>query len=246
MLPPQPFLGFSEPFSSLSHFAGAGLCLAFSLPLWKSAKGHFGHRFAIGVFSFAAVFLLVMSGVYHLLPNGTVGKMVLQRLDHAAIFVLIAGTFTPLHGILFRGILRWLPLIIIWSIAVVGITLKTIFFSQIPEFVSLGTYLGMGWLGLISGFFVYSQWGFGLVVPLLEGAVLYSVGSMFEFFKGPTLITGVIGPHELFHVAVLLGIAYHWKFVRAVALKASCAMTVGVNKESYNSIIDSGLSSGQI
>jgi len=218
------FLVFYEPFSSLSHFVGALVCLIFSVPLWRSAKGHFGHRLAIGVFCFASVFLLIMSGVYHLLPEGTTGRMVLQRLDHAAIFLMIAGTFTPLHSILFRGVLRWLPLVVIWTIAITGITLKTIFFSQIPETLSLGTYLGMGWLGLISVVFICIHWGFGLAAPLLKGSVAYSIGSLFEFLKGPIVISGVIGPHELFHLAVLVGIAYHWKFIRKVAMEASPKM----------------------
>lgn len=220
-MPTLPFLGLSEPFCSLSHFIGAALCIVFSSPLWRSAKGHFGHRLAIGIFCFACVFLLTMSGVYHLLPSGGTAKMVLQRLDHAAIFVLIAGTFTPLHAILFKGRLRWIPLTTIWSIAIVGIIFKTIFFSQVPEYMGVAAYLGMGWLGIISGIYVYLQWGFSLVVPLLEGAIVYSAGSLFEFLKGPVVITGVIGPHELFHLTVLIGIAYHWKFVRDIALRTS-------------------------
>jgi channel protein (hemolysin III family) len=223
------FLGFSEPFSSLSHFIGAIVCLILSIPMWRSAKGHFGHRLAIGVFCFATIFLLSMSGVYHLLPPGSSGKIVLQRLDHAAIFVMIAGTFTPLHSILFRGVLRWLPLVVIWTIAVVGIIMKTIFFSEISEFVGVGTYLGMGWLGMISAVFICIHWGFGLAAPLIKGAIAYSIGTVFEFLKGPTLISGVIGPHELFHIAVLMGITYHWKFIRSVALQASCLKSQRLN-----------------
>lgn len=222
-MPTLPFLGLSEPVSSLSHFVGAAVCIVFTQPLWRSAKGHFGHRLAIGIFCFASVFLLSMSGVYHLLPNGGRAKLVLQRLDHAAIFVLIAGTFTPLHAILFNGRLRWIPLATIWSLAVVGIVFKTIFFSEMPEYLGVAAYLGMGWLGIISGIYVYFQWGFALVVPLLQGAIIYTTGSLFEFIKEPVIITGVVGPHELFHLAVLIGIAYHWKFVRDLALKASCA-----------------------
>jgi len=219
-MPTHPFLGFSEPFSSLSHFLGAGLCAVFSIPLWRSARGHFAHRLAIGIFCFASMLLLSMSGVYHLLPAGSAGKAVLQRLDHAAIFVLIAGTFTPLHAILFRGALRWIPLALIWTIAVAGIILKTAFFSQIPEFISIGTYLGMGWLGAFSGILIYWRWGFNVVLPLFEGAMVYTIGSIFEFLKQPVIISGVLGPHELFHVTVLFGIAYHWKFVHHIALSS--------------------------
>lgn len=216
-MPSYPFFGLTEPFSSLSHFAGAVVCLISALPLWRSAKGSPAHRWAVGIFSFSCVFLLIISGVYHLLPYGGAARDVLQRLDHAAIFVLIAGTFTPVHTILFRGIWRWGPLVTIWSIAVVGIVLKTVYFTQIPEAVSISTYLGMGWLGIFSAVLIWSQWGFPVVEPLISGALIYSLGTVFEFLKKPILIESVIGPHELFHVAVLIALACHWRFIRKIA-----------------------------
>jgi len=221
----HPFFGLSEPFCSLSHFLGAVICLLLTLPIWRSAKGHFGHRIAIGVFCFSSVLLLTTSGVYHLLPPDTLGKAVFQKLDHAAIFILIAGTFTPMHSILFRGVRRWLPLALIWSIAAAGITIKTIYFAQVTETLSLGVYLGMGWLGIISGFLIYSQSGFSLIGPLLSGALSYTFGCFMEFTKSPVILPGIIASHELFHVAVLIGIAYHWKFVRAVALQSDFRVT---------------------
>src|SRR5207237_1413813 len=80
--------------------------------LLRHGRGHPGRLFCLGVFAFATVLQLSMSGVYHLLGEGA-GRVVLQRLDHAAIFVLIAGTNTPLYGVLFRGPDRWLPLLFV-------------------------------------------------------------------------------------------------------------------------------------
>lgn len=216
-MPSYPLFGFSEPFSSLSHFAGAIVCLASALPLWRSAQGNTAHRAAVAVFSFSCVLLLVMSAVYHLLPPGSSARNVLQRLDHAAIFVLIAGTFTPVHTILFRGVWRWGPLVTIWSITVLGIILKTVYFTQISENVGISTYLGVGWLGLFSAGLIWSQWGFWFVEPLIRGALFYSLGTIFEFLNEPIIIQSVIGPHELFHIAVLAGLACHWRFIRSIA-----------------------------
>lgn len=158
-----------------------------------------------------------MSGVYHLLPHESSGRHVLQYLDHAAIFVLIAGTITPVHAILFRGPWRWAPLLVIWMIATVGITLKMIYFSDIPENLGTAIYLLMGWLGIVSMILVWSRWGFGIVQPLIRGAFLYTFGAGFEFLKAPVILPGVLGPHELFHFAVLGGITYHWAFVRRIS-----------------------------
>ena len=215
------FLGFSEPFSSISHFLGAIVCLFYFRPLWRTARGHLGHRIAVAIFCGATVLLLLLSGLFHLLPNGTSAKILFQRLDHAAIFILIAGTFTPLHSILFRGRLRWIPLVVIWTIAIAGIVLKEVFFSQIPELLSVSIYIGMGWLGIFSAFFIYLHWGFNLVVPLLKGALAYSLGSIIDLLHKPILLPGIFGPHELFHIAVLIGVTYHWKFIHEVALSAS-------------------------
>jgi channel protein (hemolysin III family) len=166
---------------------------------------------ALGVFAFSCIFLFTMSGVYHLLGQGD-RRAVLQRLDHAAIFVLIAGTFTPAHSILFRGVGRWVPLLLIWSAAATGITLKTIFFTDVPEWLGLTLYLTLGWLGAASGVAIWLRHGTQFLGPLTWGAIAYTAGGALEFFRWPVLIPGVVGPHELFHLAVLVGAGLHWRF----------------------------------
>ena len=79
-------------------------------------------------------------------------------------------------------------------------------------------YLGMGWLGFATGGLAWSQRGFSFILPLLSGSLVYSSGTVFEFLNQPVVIDGVLGPHELFHIAVLFGIAAHWKFVRSLIL----------------------------
>jgi len=154
-----------------------------------------------------------MSGVFHLLEPNTTGRDVLQRLDHAGIFLLIAGTFTPIHGIMFTGWWRWGMLLPIWAIAITGLTLKTIFFDGFPEVFGLSMYLGLGWLGVISAVVVKRRFGFNMIKPLIYGAIAYSSGAVTEFLRTPILIPGIIGPHELFHIAVLFGLGFHFYFV---------------------------------
>src|SRR5262249_33751051 len=161
--------------------------------------------------------LLSMSGVYHLLSPGGAGRVVLRRLDHGAIFVLIAGTFTPLHVILFRGWWRFGPLLLIWAAAITGVTLKSIFFDEMAEGVGLLCYRGRGWRGGASGFGLCPAHGLPFIRPLLWGGLAYSAGGVLEFLGWPVLIPGVLGPHELFHVGVLAGAGLHWKFVSQFA-----------------------------
>jgi channel protein (hemolysin III family) len=208
-----PIPGFGDPFSALTHLAGAAAFACLSPFLLLKGRGDSWRITSLGVFALSTVLLLSLSGTYHLLSHGTVGRAVLQRLDHDAIFVLIAGTFTPVHCILFRGVWRWAPLLVLWGAAAAGIALTSVFFNDTPEWLGLLLYLGMGWLGVVSGAELWRRHGGRFLRPLALGGVAYTAGAVLEFLRWPVAIAGVIGPHELFHVFVLVGAALHWRFV---------------------------------
>jgi channel protein (hemolysin III family) len=214
---PLPIPGFSDPFSSLTHLAGAGVFAVLAVPLVMRGRGHAGRMTALAIFAFAVVAQLALSGVFHLLAPDTTGRAVLKRLDHAAIFVLIAATFTPVHAILFRGPWRWGMLSGIWTAAVTGLTLKTVFFDSLPEWLGLALYLGLGWMGGLSMFALARRYGLRFIRLLVAGGVAYTVGAVIDFAGAPPLIPGVIAGHELFHVAVLAGVSLHWAFIRGFA-----------------------------
>ena len=213
---------FADPFSSLSHLIGAGVFAVLSVPLvrkgirarhedgWRPGVGHLA---ALVIFAVSAVLLLTMSGVFHLLGPAGAGRAVMQRLDHAAIFVLIAGTFTPTHAILFRGVWRWGMLAFVWTLAAVGVTLKSIYFRDVPQTVGLVVYIGMGWIGLVSMILIARRYGWRVVMPLVLGGLAYTAGAIVDGLGAPVLMRGVIGSHELFHIAVLTGLSLHWWFV---------------------------------
>jgi channel protein (hemolysin III family) len=128
---PNPIIGFADPVSSWSHLLAAGVSLIGTGVLWAKGRGNVARVASLTVFSFALVFLFSMSGVFHLLPRGTVARDVLQRLDHAGIWTLIAATFAPIHIILFRGHRRWLVLLIVWAAAITGLVLEIVFFEDV-------------------------------------------------------------------------------------------------------------------
>lgn len=205
--------GFTDPFNSISHLIGALIFLYLGIKLIHRARDHRGRALAVSVFIFSVVFLLSMSSMFHLLEHENPARAVLQRLDHAAIFGLIAGTFTPVHIILFKGFSRWGILSFIWILAITGIVLKTVFFHELAEWLGLMFYLGLGWVGILSAYLTHRLHNFKILEPLILGALAYSAGAVLEFLGLPVIIPGVFGPHEIFHVAVLLGITWHWKFV---------------------------------
>ena len=214
---PYPIPGFSDPFSSISHLFGAVIVGVLSFYLLRNERKDFWVFLSLGIFSFASIFMLSMSGVYHLLSPEGMGRMVLQRLDHSAIIILIVGTMTPIHQILFRGIMRWGWLILIWLIAITFLILKNIFFSSFPEWLGLLLFLSLGWGGVVTVGILWYQRDLSFIKPLIYGGITYTAGAILEFLQQPVLIPGVIGPHELFHVAVLIGLSLHWYFIYSIS-----------------------------
>jgi channel protein (hemolysin III family) len=209
--------GFSDPVSAMTHLLGAAVFAVVGFFLVRRGRradspGWNWHMTALSVFVFAAVAQLGVSGAYHILQPGLLPRLVLQRIDHTAIFVLIAASFVPVHVILFKGWRRWLILLILVSLAAIGITFKFLYFAGLPEIAGLAFYIAMGWVGAYSGYALYRRYGWAFIRPLVWGGIAYTLGGAIEFLRWPVLIEGVVGPHELFHLAVLAGLGFHFRF----------------------------------
>lgn len=206
-------LGFEEPISSWTHLLGAFLVLFLTVKLFF--KNGAGRRYptAVLIYSISCIFLLSMSGVYHLLERETTARYVLRILDHAGIFLLIAGTLIAVHEVLFSGLMKWGVIIVASVIAAVGITLGSIFFNSISAYLTHTIYLAFGWLGLVSIIGIYRLKKDIYIRYLVYGGLAYTIGAVIDLIQLPILITGVLGAHELFHFAVLMGVFFHWKFL---------------------------------
>ncbi|HMO87242.1 MAG TPA: hemolysin III family protein, partial [Lacipirellulaceae bacterium] len=121
------------------------------------------------------------------------------------------------HIILFRGWGRWGMLALVWGFAATAITLKTMYFTSMPDGLGLALYLGMGWLGVYSGTSIWRRFGRRYMEPILLGGLAYSIGAVLEFSRWPVVWPGVIQWHEVFHLAVLVGLGFHWAFVYGIA-----------------------------
>lgn len=212
-----PISGFADPFSSLSHLFGAAVFGVLSIPMLVRARGDSQRLASVAIFCAGAISLLAVSGLYHLLDPQGAARAVLQRLDHAFIFVLIAASFTPIHVILFQGWGKWGILILVWCYAVVAIVLKMVFFNNLPPLWGLALYLMMGWIGLVPGLALWRRYGFQFIKPMLFGGIAYTLGGALEALQWPVIVSGVIQWHECFHVAVLVGLAFHWGFIYDIA-----------------------------
>ena len=207
------FLGLHDPVSAWLHLLAAFVFLIAGVSLVYKGRGSKLRVASLILYSFSLIFLFSMSGVFHLLPYETTGRGVLQILDHAAIWILIAGTFVPIHTLMFRGPKRWGVLLLVWLITIPGVTLTAVFFSTMPEWLSLTFYLGLGWIGLLTAYFVISEYDSYEARYIFYGGIAYSVGAVLEFLRWPNPIESIFEVHDIFHIFVIIGAAYHWRFV---------------------------------
>ncbi|HOY49897.1 MAG TPA: hemolysin III family protein [Flavobacteriales bacterium] len=205
-------LGFYQPISSWTHLLGALITLCTGAILIRRGWGNQIRVGSLIVFMIGIILMFTMSGVYHALEPG-LGRQVFRRLDYAAIFVMIAGTATPIHVIMFRGWWRWGMLIYLWVVAIVGLLLTVILIDQIPEWATLSVFMALGWTALASILKAGRLYGFMAIRLALLGGLFYSIGAAIDFLRWPELVPGFIGSHEIFHVFVMLGAAAHWKLI---------------------------------
>lgn len=215
---PTPFLGIADPISSLLHLGGAVVFAVLGVGLVRRARENGLSVAAIAIYVVGVLFVLTISGTFHALTRETTVRYVFRVLDHAGIFFLIAATFTPVHVLQFRGFMRWGMLGLIWTAAVTAIVVKSIWFDAIPKSVGTSLYLGLGWVGLISALGLYRMVGIRPLAPLIGGALAYTLGAILEFVDAPTLVSGILGAHEIFHAFVLVGVALHWEYIRRVVV----------------------------
>ena len=117
---PTPLLGIADPVSSILHLGGAVVFAILGFGLLQHARGSYLRVAAIGVYWTGVLFALTVSGVFHLVTRGTDVRNMLQIVDHAAIFFLIAASYTPIHVIQFTGYMRWGILALVWTAALAG------------------------------------------------------------------------------------------------------------------------------
>jgi channel protein (hemolysin III family) len=208
--------GFFEPIASLSHLAAAAVGVVGAFPLLRHGRGSRGRFFAVLVYAVSVVALLTISGTYHSLRGGGHARHIWRRMDYSVIWLLIAGTFTAIHGVLHRGRWRSWMLGAVWTLATAGCVLQSFRFDLFTGPAGLLLYLGLGWVGVLSIIKISRELGFFTVWPIWCAGLVYTAGAVLEAKHLPTIISGSIGPHEVFHFAVITGIALHWMFIRRV------------------------------
>ncbi len=194
-----------EIVNAISHGLGFLLAVA-SLPILVVFSGRHGvHSSLVGavVFSLTAMLLYGASALYHALPRGR-AKQLLQRLDHAAIFVFIAGSYTPFVLGPLQGPWGWSLFAVVWTVAVIGVTAKVLNRLQHPLW-STGLYVAMGWVALVAVVPMVERIAPAGLAWLVAGGVAYTVGALVFL-----LDNRVRYAHGVWHLFVLAGSVCHF------------------------------------
>ena len=190
--------------NSVSHGVGFLATVASAPVLVLSAVRHGGVARIVGASVFAAtmVLLYLTSTLYHALPRNR-AKRVFQVLDHAAIFLMIAGTYTPFTLGVLRGTWGWTLFGLVWSLALAGVVLTAVGGVRYPK-LTTGLYLAMGWLILIAAKPLWLRMPSEGLLWLLAGGIAYTVGVVFYAAKR------VRYSHFIWHLFVIAGTACHF------------------------------------
>lgn len=202
-----------EPGSAITHYIGMLLSIVAAAPLLVKAS-YSSIPFAVtamGVFIIAMVLLYTASTVYHALNVKDRVLKVFRKLDHMMIFVLIAGTYTPICLMVLGGTIGTIMLGVIWGIAVVGMLLKA-FWVTCPKWFSSVIYIAMGWVCVLVFPILLDKLSIVAFIWLLAGGVLYTLGGIIYALKLKAF-NGAhknFGSHEIFHLFVMAGSFCHF------------------------------------
>ena len=201
-----------DPLSALTHFIGFLAVIPVFICLLELAETKL-QQISFIVFGFSLLLLYGASTIYHTLKLSAEKTALLRRIDHMMIFVLIAGTYTPVCLVPLAGKWGTILLSAIWVIAVAGVFMK-IFWMGAPRWLSTMIYVVMGWLSITAFFPLLRTVGWGGFGMLLGGGIAYTVGALIYALKKPNLaILKSFGFHEIFHVFVMIGSAFHIAFM---------------------------------
>ena len=202
-----------DPGSAITHGIAMLLAIAGAMPLlFKATRGTDTlHITALSIFILTMILLYAASTIYHSIDSTEKVNRRLRKMDHMMIFIMIAGSYTPICLIALHNRTGYILCALVWAIAILGIVLKG-FWIGCPKWVSSVLYIGMGWLCVLAFvpiFHSLPRAGFGW---LLAGGIIYTIGGIIYALKVPIFNARHknFGSHEIFHVFVMLGSLCHF------------------------------------
>ena len=202
---------FRDTVSGMTHLAAAVVAIAGTVFLCTYSSGGLAEVVSKLIFGLSMVFLFAASATYHLVLGPEKLIATLKKVDHSMIYVLIAGTYTPVVTVCFAGALQLSYIIGVWVLALLGVIFK-VFYAGRFRMVSTILYILMGWGIIFAIVPLFRVVGVGGLVLLFFGGILYSIGAIFYILKKPNYSKD-FGFHELFHVLIILAAGAFYAFI---------------------------------
>lgn len=212
---------FKEPGSAITHLIGMLMALFAAIPLLIKAANEPQRIYLISaaVFIVSMILLYAASTTYHSLNLSEKTNTLLKKLDHMMIFILIAGSYTPICLLVLGGNTgKWL-MILVWGIAIAGILIKA-FWVYCPKWVSSVLYIGMGWICVLAFTQILNSLTPAAFGWLLAGGIIYTIGGVIYALKLPIFNSHHknFGSHEIFHLFVMGGSVCHFVLIYGFVL----------------------------
>jgi hemolysin III len=195
----------------LSHEIAFFLALPLGVALALEADTSTGRAAAI-VFAASVAAMFGASSLYHRVDWPEKRRLWMRRLDHAGIYGLIAGTYTPFGLLVLRGNWRVVVLAIVWSGTAAAVLLKFVWVDA-PKWLSAVTGIGLGWVGVVVFPQLLDRIGLGGSLLVLAGGLGYTAGALVYAFRRPDPVPAVFGYHELFHAFVIVAVGCQYAAV---------------------------------
>lgn len=205
-----------EPGSAITHFIGMMMAVFAMVPLLVKAGISSGGKNFIAMFIFMLSMILLYgaSAMYHSVNLSGKYLRIFRKIDHMMIFVLIAGSYTPVCLIVLGGAQGYTLLTVVWSIAIIGMLVKA-FWITCPKWFSSLIYIAMGWVCVFVFGELLDSLPFSAFMWLLAGGIIYTIGGIIYALKLPLFnsIHKYFGSHEIFHLFCMAGSACHFVFM---------------------------------
>jgi len=221
---------FREPISAWSHCLWFLLSVPATVILWRRCHGDLTKRISLLVFGLSLSICYAGSTLFHAVNLSPAWIQRFDTLDHIGIFILIAGSYTPLAWNLLQGHMKWGTLATAWLLSALGSWLLLVF-GVFSMFWSTCFYMAMGWGALICYVAMLRSMNHRTLFPLVLGGILYTVGALINLLPWPRFWPGVFGAHELFHLFVMAGSVAHFGFMLNVVAPPRDSVTIGADWE---------------
>ena len=214
------FVKVKDPGSAITHFIAMLLSIFAATPLLLKAvrTTSMPNVIALAIFIISMILLYCSSTIYHTLDISPKVNKLLRKIDHMMIFILIAGTYTPVCVIVLGDQTGWHLLTLVWIIAIIGIFINALWINC-PKWFSSIVYISMGWVCVLAFKKIFEALPINVFMWLLMGGIIYTIGGIIYALKLPIFNSKHrnFGSHEVFHLFVMGGSCCHYIMMYLVA-----------------------------